>query len=248
MSKVVYDFTGECFVVTGASSGMGRQIALELAEAGADVLAVARNEERLHSLKSEYPERIITASLDVRDTDALEEAIAGFTAIRGKLNGGVHAAGIGSVTPLRSYEPEIAREVMDTSFWAGMSLLQLITKSKYGKAGTSTVLFSSVDAVSCGKGKFAYASSKAAVNTAIRCAAKEIAPKHHRVNSVLPGWVITPMTDNSELEGFLEPIIAEHLLGLGRPEYVSSMVLFLLSSDSSWITGSNIVVDGGSLA
>ena len=245
MSRVIYDFTGERYVVTGASSGMGRQVALELAESGAEVLAIGRNEERLESLKSECAERVFTASLDVCDSESLEGAIAGFVSSHGKLDGGVHAAGISEITPLRNYDVETAHRIMNITFWAGMKLLQLITKAKYGNPGTSTVLFSSDSALLHEKGMFAYSGAKSAVNAAVCCAAKEICAKKHRVNSVLPGWVATPLTDKYRADIDTSDVEAQHLLGMGKPEDVSKMVLFLLSDAASWITGSNIVVDGG---
>lgn len=245
MSKVTYDFSGENYAVTGASSGIGRQVALELAESGANVLAIGRNVERLDGLKAECPGRIFPVSLDVCDSSALEGAIAGFVESYGKLSGGVHAAGIGDLTPIRSYDKDKARAIMNVSFWAGVDFIQIVTKAKYGKAGTSTVLFSSAGALSSEKGQFAYSSAKSAINTAVRCAAKELSAKKHRVNSILPGWVITPMTQIDYMYNDSEMILSKHLLGAGKPEYISKMVLFLLSDASCWITGSNIVVDGG---
>lgn len=103
MSKVTYDFTGERYAVTGASSGIGRQISLELAASGAEILGIGRNHDRLESLRLEYPERIFTASLDVCDTPALEGALAGFVKEHGKFSGAVHSAGIDGLTPLRSF-------------------------------------------------------------------------------------------------------------------------------------------------
>ena len=102
MGTIRYDFGGERYAVTGASSGIGRQIAVDLAKCGAEVLAIARNTERLESLRSECPERIFTASLDVCDSNSLEAAIFGFVESHGKLDGGVHSAGIDFLTPLRN--------------------------------------------------------------------------------------------------------------------------------------------------
>ena len=248
MSKVIYDFSGENYVVTGASSGIGRQIALELSQSGACVLAIGRNPERLEALRNEYPGNIFTASLDVCDDSALEGAVAGFVESHGKLSGGVHAAGVNAVTPIRAYDRDTAHKIMDVSFWAGIHLLQLVTRAKYGNSGTSTVLFSSGYSISPAKGMFAYSAAKSAVNTAVKCVAKEICAKHHRVNSIIPGWVITNMTGQFEQTSDIDSVLARHLLGTGKPENISRMVLFLLSSGASWITGSNIVVDGGSLA
>ena len=246
--QVRFDFTGERFVVTGASSGMGRQVARELAEAGAVVLALGRNVERLEQLRAECPERIVPARLDVCDAVALEDAVQSFTAEYGKLAGGVHAAGTSGLTPLKSHDTEMAQEMMRVSFWAGMTLLRLVTKSRYGKAGTSTVLFSSVCALSHEKGMFAYAAAKAAVDSGLRAAAKEICTRGHRVNSVLPGWVQSAMTEQLGEQSRTDAVFNRHLLGQGSPADVSGMVLFLLSDRARWITGGNFVVDGGYLA
>lgn len=248
MSKVKFDFTGERYVVTGASSGMGKDVALELAEAGAVVLGIGRSENRLAELQSNFPKNIVTASLDVCDYEALERTIGEFTLKYGKLNGGVHAAGILDLTPLRSTDRISAKKVMDVSFWAGMELLRLVTKNKYSKNGTSTVMFSSVASRYPERGMFAYSATKSALDSAIRSAAKEISVKKHRVNTILPGWIKSPMTENANEATNTEMIFNRHLLGIGEPEYVTKMVLFLLSDDARWITGSNVVVDGGYLA
>lgn len=249
MSRIDFNFSGERYVVTGASSGMGRQITLELAHAGAQVLAIARREEKLHEVQEKFPENIDIASLDVCNSTQLESAIGTFVKKYGKLNGGVHAAGINYFTPLKVYDKALAAEIMDTSFWAGIELTRFITKAKYGKRETSTVLFSSVCAQSSEKGMFAYAAAKAAVNGCLGSLAKEICDKGHRINSIMPGWVeSSAMT--AELDGLIDQnfLKKNHLLGLASPEEVSGMVLFLLSDRARWITGSSIAVDGGFLA
>ena len=227
---------------------MGHKVALERAASGAKVLAIGRNKDRLRSLYQQNPAYITIASVDVCDADKLETTIANFVIEHGKLNGGVHAAGIMTLTPLRSIDEIQAKRIMDVSFWAGISLLRLITKAKYGERGTSTVLFSSVCAESAEKGMLAYTAAKAAINSGIRSAAKEIASKGHRVNSILPGWVISPMTDVASETTEVKKIYDKHPLGTGSPEDVAGIVMFLLSESASWITGSNLVVDGGYLA
>lgn len=248
MSKVLFDFTDERYVVTGATSGMGREIALELAVNGAKVLAIGRNAERLKNIKSEFPDNVFPAQLDVCDSTTLEEAIYAFVAEHGKLKGAVHAAGISEITPVKSYDEMEAKQIMDVSFWAGMKLLSLVTRVKYGLAGTSTVLFSSVCAYSHERGMFAYSASKAAIDSGIRSAAKEICGKGHRVNSIVPGWVKTPMLNQASVLADTGAFFEQHLLGPGEVQDVTGMVLFLLSDRAKWITGSNIVVDGGYLA
>lgn len=249
MSKVNFDFTGENYVVTGASSGMGRQVALELAQAGATVLAVAKREDKLLELQAECADRIFIAPLDVCDGEKLENAIKVFVEAQGKLSGGVHAAGINNFTPLKTYDKKLADDIMDISFWAGVELVRLVTKAKYANKATSTVLFSSVCAESSEKGMFAYAAAKSAVNGCLGALAKEICHKGHRVNSVMPGWVESSHMTSS-LDGLIDQDFFKknHLLGLAKPGDVSGMVLFLLSDRARWITGTSIAVDGGFLA
>ena len=248
MGSVVYDFSDEKFVVTGASSGMGRKVTEELAASGAMVLAIARREERLHELKNEYPEHIITAPVDVCNTKDITDAIASFVASYGKLNGAVHAAGIFSSTPLRNYDESEARTIMDISFWSGIRFMQLVNKKKNAEDGCSSILFSSVAATVGEKSNFAYSSAKLAMQGAVRSIAKEIYTRGNRINTVSPGWVNTELTRKEDENSLVNKKFYDwHLLGIGEPEDVTGMVLFLLSDRARWITGTNVVVDGGYL-
>ena len=248
MKQVTFDFTGKNFIVTGASSGMGRQIAIELAEAGAKVLAIARRENELQKLQTLYPECIVPASLDVCDEEKLEDAIKNFVNLYGKIDGAVHAAGISKLTPLRAYDKNEAEQIMDVSFWAAIKLMQIATKVKYSNIGASFLAFSSVCAICTDKGLFAYASAKAAIKTAMKTFAKETANRKLRVNVISPGWVNTNMTRGLEETHNLSEVNNSSLLGYGNPDDVSGMVLFLLSDRAKWITGTDVIVDGGYLA
>lgn len=247
MKQVTFNFTGKNFIVTGASSGMGRQIALELAEAGAKVLVIARRKQELQNLQVLYPD-LVPASLDVREEEKLENAIKNFVSQFGKIDGAVHAAGINKLTPLRAYDKNEAEQIMDVSFWAAIKLMQIATKVKYSNIGASFLAFSSVAAMHTDKGLFAYASAKAAIKIAMQTFAKETANRKIRVNTISPGWVNTNMTVGLEETNNLSEVNRNSLLGIGNPEDVSGMVLFLLSDRSKWITGTNIIVDGGYLA
>lgn len=248
MGKVSYDFSGERFVVTGASSGMGRAVATELASAGATVLAVARRKERLLELEQTYTGHIVPGIVDVCNGNALADAVSSFVATYGKLSGAVHAAGIFSSTPLRAYDEVEARRIMDVSFWAGIRLVQIVNKKKNAAEGCSSVLFSSVAAIIGEKSNFAYSSAKIAMQAAVRAVAKEIYPRKNRINTISPGWVHTEMTRYEEEHSQVSSKFYDwHLLGIGEPEDVSGMVLFLLSDRARWITGTDVVVDGGYL-
>lgn len=248
MSQVKFDFSGENYVVTGASSGMGKQITVELAEAGARVLAIARGETALKELQALYPNNIFIAAVDVCDYEKLASFIADFVKENGKLNGAVHAAGIVSLTALKLYDEVEAQKIFETSFWAGIKLIQVCTKSKYSLKNSSYVLFSSAGSHNAAKGMFAYASAKAAIRVAVRSLAKELCNRGIRINTVSPGWVKSNMTDKLDETNNTEAILEKHLLGVGHVEDVSGTILFLLSDRSSWITGTDIIIDGGYLA
>lgn len=249
MSNVCFDFSGENYVVTGASSGMGRDITIALAAAGARVLAVARNIEALKEVKTQHPGNITVAPIDVCDYESLELAVKSFVDSNGKVKGCVHAAGIVGFTPLRAFDRRLANNIMNTSFWGGINLAQIVNKKKYSLQGCSTVLFSSIASKRGEKTLFVYSAAKAALNAAVKSIAKEIAGDKKRVNTILPGWVKTNMTSDVAARIDLdESVYKRHLLGLGEPADVTGMVLFLLSDDAKWITGTDIVVDGGCLS
>lgn len=248
MSKTNFDFSGENFVVTGASSGMGRQIVIELAQAGANVLAIARRENELKELQSLYSDKIVIAKIDVCNSTDMEIAIYNFVEKYGKLNGAVHAAGIVKLTSFKLYDEEDAKQIYEVSFWAGMKFIQICTKLKVANEAASFVIFSSAGSYNAAKGMFAYASAKAAIRIAIRSVAKEISKRALRINTVSPGWVKSNMTDVLEETNNTKLILDNHLLGIGKVDDVSGAVLFLLSDRARWITGTDIIVDGGYLA
>ena len=229
--------------MTGASSGMGKQVALDLAVAGARVLAIARNTERLAALKQAYPDNIVVASTDMGDFASVKEAIDSFVAENGKLKGMVHAAGVYEYTPIRGFDKEQGLRMMEVSYWSGMELMHLLTKKKYSLDKASFVLFASSSAKRPPKGSAVYSSVKAAISAMTKALAGEIVGRGQRINTVCPGLVKTPMT-NEHQDGELA---GRHLLGLGEPADVSGAVLFLLSDNARWITGTDMVIDGGYL-
>lgn len=252
MQEIQFNYQGKNFVVVGASSGMGKQIALELAQAGANVLCLARRVEIMEQMKSEQGAgKIIPAFVDVmaatsKDWDAI---IKNFVGEHGKINGGVYTAGVGGVAAFRNWNADYAKRVMDTSYWGLLRFLQSTTKKRFAFDGSSFVAFSSSAAYSANQGQMLYASAKSAVQTAVRIIAKEVSPNKIRINSISPGWIMnTEMaTQHAEEFGVPKESSQAFILGEGTVEKVSGMVLFLLSDRADWITGTDIVVDGGQL-
>lgn len=250
--EIAFDFNGRNYVVVGASSGMGRNIASNLAKSGANVLAIARNEKRLADLQKSYPERIRISSLDVlsADSNAWKKVLDEFVEVMGKCHGGVYTAGIGGQTFLRRFDSDNAHKIIDTSLWGMIGFFSNFIKKKYVEAGSSFVSFASVSSYNGQKGAIAYSAAKSAVKISVKSIAKEISRDMHRINSISPGWVETDMTGESILkdaERSFADMVAMHRLGIGSPEDVSGTVLFLLSDAARWITGTDIVVDGGYL-
>ncbi len=253
--SVTFDFTGKNFVVVGASSGIGKQAAIELSYSGANVLAIGRNLERLAELKQnspislvKRPPRIFTEQLDVLTAtiDDWTEVLGNFTSAVGRINGGVYTAGIWGLTPLNSFDETLAHKIFDTSFWGAVNFVQVATRKKFSDGGGSFVLMSSIAGDFSGKSLFAYSAAKAAVQSAVKSFAKEIIRSKHRINSVAPALVKTEMMQNEMYAATAnEEIISRHLLGLGTARDVAGMILFLLSDRAAWITGQNFFVDGG---
>lgn len=248
MSEVTFDFSGKNFAVTGASSGIGKQVALELLSAGANVFAVARRKELLDEIYKDYPDQVVTARLDVTKADGWDSALKDFVKAKGKFNGSVYAAGITTGFSLRLFDDEKARTVMETNFFGAVSFLRRLTRSTNAASQTSNVWIASTAAHCGARSLIAYGSTKGALISAMRHAACEIGKNGHRLNTISPGWVDTEMTHNFLNESGINLRDDDYILGIGKPEDISGVILFLLSNRSRWITGTDIVVDGGLLA
>lgn len=251
---VTFDFTEKNFVVVGASSGIGRQVTLELSNGGANVLAIGRNLERLNELKTnspvslvKRPPKIFTEQLDVLTAtpDDWAQVLGNFTGAVGRINGGLYSAGIWGLTPLHSFDTSLARKIFDTSFWGAVNFLQAATRKKFSDGGGSFVLMSSTAGDFAGKGLFAYSAAKAAIQSAVKSFAKEIIRGKHRINSVAPAPVKTEMMSGDYAASVGEQTASRQLLGPGTARDVAGMILFLLSERAAWITGQNFFVDGG---
>lgn len=253
--NVTFDFGRKNFVVVGASSGIGRQVALELSASGANVLAVGRNLERLDALRKSSPvslikqsSRIFVEQLDVTTATADEwsAVLENFTRCVGRINGGVYTAGIWGLTPLNAFDTELARKIFDTSFWGAVNFVQATSRKRFADENSSFVVMSSVAGDYAGKSLFAYSAAKAAIQAAVKSFAAELVRSKHRINSVAPALVQTEMTQNEMYSPIrFDKLSSSQLLGLISPFDVAGMILFLLSERAARITGQNFFVDGG---
>lgn len=238
------------YLVTGASSGLGKATALLLNELGAKVVAVARNEDKLVAAKLEsmFPDNFLVHSYDFSDLNNIGIFIKDLVSKHGKFVGLVHSAGIGGVMPLKSLDLEAAKSMFDINYFSGIVLAKAFADKRISQMPSSLVFLSSISSISGNAGISNYSASKAAINAMVKSLAVELAKNNIRVNSVLPGFVETDIVKNSPEvynEEFFTKIEQEYPLGKGTPEDVANLIVFLLSPLSRWITGQNIVIDGG---
>lgn len=247
------DLSGKNILVTGASSGIGKGIAIFLSRAGANVIMAARNEQRLQEvLELLEPGNHSYHILDLGDTAGIGGV---FDKVAGgglKLNGLVHSAGISATVPVQLLKLEDLKNIMAVNFYSFIELVKHFSKRKYNDNGGSIVAVSSISSKVGARGLSAYCASKGALDSSIRALALDLAPKNIRINSVDPGMIRTQIYDslnnivnNADFEAELKK---RQILGLGEPADVACAAAFLLSDASRFITGTSLIVDGGYLA
>jgi NAD(P)-dependent dehydrogenase (short-subunit alcohol dehydrogenase family) len=243
------DLGGRLVLVTGASSGIGREAAVFLSECNARVILSARHRERLEetaSLLQAGNHRI--ESRDLQSTDEIPGWIKRMCEETGPLDGLVHCAGLHSGYPLRVLTTDKLENVMRINVSAALMLAKGFRQKGCSTKGSAMVFVSSVAGLVGESGVAAYTASKAALIGVTRSLAMELAGQEIRVNCVAPGFVRTEM--GSRLEDALTPeqfqaLEAKHPLGLGTARDVAHGIGFLLAETSRWITGTTLVIDGG---
>lgn len=246
------DLTGKHIIVTGASSGIGLATSRLICEMGGHVSMVARNEDKLHESSKGLPENCFDIfPFDLLETERISDLVNTIREKKGPLGGLVHSAGNFAVTPLRAFDPVEYRLLYDLHVAAFFMLSQAsCSRRNADKTGVSVVAVSSILAKTGKEGASTYGSAKGALLSAVKSLAVEYAPKLMRFNCVCPGWVETPMLESikelhPDQNSFDEDVTNKHPLGLGKPIDVANAVCFLLSEASRWITGTNLVLDGG---
>ena len=242
-----YSLEGKRVLVTGASSGIGRGIAIECSRMGAKVVITGRNEARLQEtlamMQNPDGHQVLSADL------AINEDIQGLVdRIEEGLDGIVLCAGFTIVKPFKFVSPQDIEAIMDVNYKAPVILSQKLLKKKKINKRASIVFISSVSGVFVSAPAAAlYSGSKGAVNGVAKAMALDLSPRGIRVNCVNPGMVDTNIFRKGDItQEQLEEDVKHYPLGrYGKPEDIAYAVVYLLSDASAWMTGTNLKIDGG---
>ena len=240
-----FSLENKTILVTGASSGIGKAIAIECSKMGAKVVVTGRNEQRLQEtygqLEGTHPAYIVADLSKKEDIETLAKQID-------SLNGLVNCAGLTIPKPFKFLQEEDIQEVMTINFNAPLLLTQLLVKKKKLQKAASIVFISSISGIKVSYiGNSIYSASKGAINGFCKGLALELAPQQIRVNTVIPGMVETNIVSGGEVtQEQMETDKQKYpLKRYGKPEEVAYVVVYLFSDASSWVTGSNLLIDGG---
>jgi NAD(P)-dependent dehydrogenase (short-subunit alcohol dehydrogenase family) len=235
------DLANRRFLVTGASSGIGRQTAIELAARGASVVISGRDNDRLQeTFHALTPGDHLAVAGDL----TVPGDIAALVDAAGPINGVVHSAGRSGLAPLKLLSEKFLDEVLAANFKSTVMLTQRLLAKGRIKDGGSIVIVISISAHTGTKGVGPYTASKGALLAFMRPVALELAAKKIRINGVSPALVRTAMFKPEEAD-WLNEQEKRYPLGLGKPEDVAYAAAFLLSDASRYMTGTSIIMDGG---
>lgn len=240
-----YSLEGKTILVTGASSGIGQETAIQCSKLGARVILTARNEERLRGTFSKLEgdgHGIVLAELT--DQDVIEKLVEQISTIHGL----VLCAGMGMTSPFPFSTRDKYQRIFDVNYFAPVELLRLLVKKKKLQKDSSVVFVSSIGGIASFQfGNGIYGASKAALNSTMKFCARELAAKKIRVNSINPGMVNTKLIQGGTISEEQQKLDMEKypLKRYGEPEDVAYGIIYLLSDASSWVTGHSLVIDGG---
>jgi NAD(P)-dependent dehydrogenase (short-subunit alcohol dehydrogenase family) len=240
-----FTLSGKTILITGASSGIGRSTSIECSKMGASLVITGRNKERLqetfNALEGNGHVQLIS---DFKDHISLNK----LTDLIPTVNGIVYCAGFTKPLPIQFIKEQDLTEIMQINFTAPTLISQKLLKSKKITDGASIVFISSISGVFCSYvAQGLYSASKGAINGLVKAMALELAVKKIRVNSICPGMIQTKFLESGIIsdEQLEEDRKRYPLKRYGEPQEVAYAVIYLLSDASQWVTGSNLLIDGG---
>ena len=239
-----FSLEGKTVLVTGASSGIGQATAIECAKMGAKVVITGRDVERLQETFNQLEgEGHLQIAADLNNEDEIVKLVEQCPVLNGLLNN----AGRGKSKPVNFVGLQDLQDVYQTNLFGMALLTKMLLKKKKIEKGGSIVFTASISAYMTAPGLAIYASSKAAVTAYMRTCALELGVKGIRANAVLPGMVETKLINGGTYtdEDKQKDLSLYPLGRYGKPDDIAKAMVYLLSDASSWMTGSELVIDGG---
>lgn len=245
-----FTLEGKKIIVTGASSGIGQQVAINCSRMGARVIMIGRNVMRLEETQLQLEgDSHLSVIYDLTDFEHIKDLVTDIVAQMGSIDGLVNCAGISTTLPFKLMNPEKVEEFFKTNVYTTIELTrQVLNNKNVNKQGASVVFLASVMGCVGESAKSLYSMTKGALISSSRSLAVEYAPKRIRINVISPGVIETAINQN-------QPYLADpekrkvteslHPLGLGTTNDIANACIYLLSDAARWITGQNIVIDGG---
>lgn len=244
------DFKNKTILITGASAGIGMATAVLLDSLGARLVLHASKDESLEKLKTVFDsKKHLFFQADFSNPDKIE-VLFNKIVLDIKFDGFVNCVGMRSRRPVNLIKPSHTNQILTTNVTSFLEMIRIITKKNHYNPGMSIITISSISSTVGGSGVTVYAASKAAIDAAVRCLAKELNKKSIRINSIISGQINTVAYKdlmNSKTDK-IDKVLQRQYMGLGEPEDVANAILFLLSEKSKFISGCSVPVDGGFLS
>lgn len=245
-----FSLKGKTILITGASSGIGASCCKLLSQYGANVLLLGRDSSKLSGvLRKLEPGDHSVLSFDLENIEDIENQLLPFLEKYKKIYGFIHSAGIDITLPIANLTNSHYLKIFNINVFSALEISRILSKKKYiPDGGSSFVFIASIMGIIGSGGKTAYSASKGALISAVRSMALEFVTKKIRVNCISPAIVQTKLVDNlfSNLsDEAVNSIVKSHPSGLGKPSDIASACLYLISEEARWVTGSNLIIDGG---
>jgi len=241
----LFDLEGKKALITGASGGIGKEIANVLIEHNAEVCISGRNLDELNALKELLGEKCHVVTCDLSKKDEIIELIKKTDKVLGHIDILINNAGITKDNIFLRMSESEWEDVLNVNLNSTFSILKLITKGMIKRRYGRIINISSVVGVTGGAGQVNYSASKAGLIGLTKSLSQEVATRNITVNCIAPGFIETPMTeqlDDKRKDAILNSIPINRI---GTPKDLSSAVIFLASQESSYITGQTIHINGG---
>jgi len=249
----MFDLTGKTVLVSGASRGIGRSVAVCMAKAGADLILWGRDREALAQTQAsvnEFGVKSTVAAFDVTDGAAVVEATAKSIQECGKIDAAVINAGVNKLKPFLDWTPQEWEQVMGANLVGAMHTMQAVGRHMTERKSGSVITMASIYSFVGAPGNCIYCLTKGGLMQLSKCVAVEWSRFNVRVNAICPGWIETDLTtpymqDDKVVAAGLKNI---PLRRFGKPDDIGPMAVYLAADESQWVTGQSFVIDGGQIA